>query len=343
MYSAADHWKMMADHVRGDAYEEALRRSVKPGVTVLDIGTGTGIFALLACVFGAGRVYAIEYDDSIQVAKSLAASNGLAGRIEFIQGFSTDVTLPERVDVIVSDLRGVLPLHGRHLPSIEDARRRFLAPGGVLIPQRDMIWAAPVEAPELYHQLVAPWERDPHGLDFETARLLAANRWSKVRLRSQELLAPPQLWTTLEYEQVESPDVSGELTFVVARPGTAHGWCVWFDSTVIEGVSFSSAPGAPELIYGNGFFPLLHPVQLAAGDHVSLTLSANLVGGDYVWRWATRLYGESEDGKPRAEFLQSNFIGASISSSTLRRGSLAPSVAGGEGRARQADPPPGEP
>ena len=69
MYSLAGYGKMIADKVRMDAYSQALRRAVKPGSVVVDIGAGTGICAMLACRFGARKVYAIEPDDAIHVAR----------------------------------------------------------------------------------------------------------------------------------------------------------------------------------------------------------------------------------------------------------------------------------
>lgn len=125
---------MIADKGRMDAYVKGLRQAVKPDSVVVDIGTGTGIFALLACQFGAKKVYAIEPSDAIQVAREIAKSNGYADRIEFIQKLSTQVNLPELADVIISDIRGMLPLFQQHIPAIADARTRLLAEGGILIP-----------------------------------------------------------------------------------------------------------------------------------------------------------------------------------------------------------------
>ena len=156
MYSLESYGNMIADSVRMDAYARALRLAVKPGSVVLDIGAGTGIFALLACQFGARRVYAIEPSDTIQAAREIAAANGFAERIEFFQEMSTAITLPEPADVIVSDLRGVLPFYQHHLPAIADARRRLLAPGGVLIPRSDTLWLACVEAEDLYRRITTP-------------------------------------------------------------------------------------------------------------------------------------------------------------------------------------------
>src|SRR5688500_17948717 len=101
---------MLADRVRMDAYEAALARVVRPGSVVLDIGTGTGMMALIACRLGARRVYAVDPGDSVHLARAVARSAGFADRIELIQDVSTRVELPERADVVVSDLRGVLPL-----------------------------------------------------------------------------------------------------------------------------------------------------------------------------------------------------------------------------------------
>src|SRR5580765_20177 len=102
MYRVVDYGDMIADAVRMDAFVAALRGAVTPGCVVVDIGTGTGIFALLACSLGARRVYAIERNDTIEVARTIAAANGLSDRIEFRQALSTAVTLPEPADVIVA-------------------------------------------------------------------------------------------------------------------------------------------------------------------------------------------------------------------------------------------------
>ncbi len=287
MYNILDHGTMMSDSVRLNAYAQALHQVIKPDSVVLDVGTGTGIFALLACQFGTRRVYAIEPDDAIQVARQIAVENGYAERIEFIQDLSTRVTLPEKADVIISDLRGVLPLFQNHLPSIADARKRLLAPAGVLIPERDTLWAVVVEALDLYRDLTAPWDDNPYSLDMQAARQSVTNTWRKARVAPEQLLVEPRCWATLDYASVESPNISAEASWMVARPGTGHGLGIWFDSTLAGGVCFSNAPGEPELVYGHAFFPWSAPVPLAEGDTVSVALRADLVGEDYVWCWDT--------------------------------------------------------
>ena len=115
MYGLGAYGAMIADRVRVEAYAEALRKSVRKGSVVAEIGTGPGIFAVLACQLGATRVYAIEPSEIIQVAREVAAANGCADKIEFFEELSDRVMLPGRADVILSDLRAALadPLNGK--------------------------------------------------------------------------------------------------------------------------------------------------------------------------------------------------------------------------------------
>jgi type I protein arginine methyltransferase len=319
MYSIAGYGEMIADHVRMTAYSDALSRSVNPDSVVLDIGTGAGILALLACKFGAKRVYAIEPADAIQTAREIAVANGYSERIVFLQNTSTQTSLPERADVILSDLRGVLPLFQNHIRSIVDARQRLLAEGGIQIPQRDLLWATVVSTPELYADYVSPWCENGYGLDLRAAQLLALNTWRKARVKSEQLLAEPKCWATLDYNTIESPDVHAEVSWTVTRTGAGHGLSLWFDTVLINGVGFSNGPDAPELIYGNAFFPWLKPVDLEVGDIVNVYLSADLVGEDYVWRWNTKVISRGNPKCVKSDFKQSSFFGVPLSSAQLRK------------------------
>lgn len=327
-YSINGFGRMMADTERMRAYTEALRRSIRPDSVVIDIGTGTGILALIACRLGARRVYAIEPGDAIQVARACAADNGYAERIEFFQAQSFDVELPERADVIVSDLRGVLPPHRRHFDTISDARRRWLKPDGILIPQRDRLWAAAVTAPELYADYVAPWSGNGFGLSLDRARRMAVNAPRKAIVQPEQLLTEPRCWAELDYRGIEDADVSGSVEWIAEAPGTGHGLVLWFDTELIPGVSFSNAPGGRELIYGNLFLPWEEPVSLSPGDPIDVALQARQVDGDYIWRWNTRV--STPSGELKANFSQSTFFGVPLSGARLRSLSGQPPLAPGK-------------
>lgn len=311
MYSVHFYGQMLADHPRMEAYTAALRRVVKPDSVVMDLGCGPGVFALLACKLGARKVYAVEPENIVGLAREAAAANGFSDRIEFFEKLSTEITLPEPATIIISDLRGVLPWFEQNIPSIIDARKRLLAPGGVLIPHRDVLWAAVVEAPEQYTEIVGPWH-DQFDLNLAAGRRLVTNTWRKSRIKPEQLLADPVCWTTLDYYEVSSPDIGAEISWETAHNGTAHGVAVWFDSELAEGIHFSNHPAAPEMIYGIGFFPFPQPVEVLEGERITLRLAANFVNDGYVWRWDTEVVG-------KASFKQSTFYGVPLSTSQLRK------------------------
>ena len=318
MYDIVDYGLMAADCKRREAYAEALRRAVTPGSVVVDIGTGTGVFALLACSFGARRVFAIEPDNSIFVAQELAAANGYAERIEFIQDFSTNVTLPERADVIISDMRGILPLVQQHIPTIIDARERLLARAGVLIPQRDTLWVSVVETADLYRDFTAPWEDTAYGFDLRAARKAAVNSSRKARPGCQ-MLTEPECWATLGYADIKDANAGAEVHLRVIRAGTGHGLAVWFDTILTEGICLTNSPAEPQLPYGQVFFPWTEAVNLEVGDTITVLLQAKLMGDYYVWRWDTRVFEQGNPARVKGDFKQSTFYGDPLLPARLRK------------------------
>lgn len=309
---------MIADHVRMDAYVRALELTVRPGDVVLDIGTGTGIMALVACRLDAARVIAVERDDVIEIARQIAARNGVDDRITFIHARSTDIELPQKANVIVSDLRGILPLHPGHLSAIADARDRLLTPGGVMIPKRDALWAAVVEAPASYRDRIETWEEDGLGFDLGPARELAVNSWWKERIEEAQVLTDRWPVATLDYEKIDDAGVNSAGVVLGRRAGVAHGLCLWFDTELTDGHGFSNAPDKPEMIYGSAFFPLQQPIDIHEADALHIELRAIPAGNRYVWAWNTRV---ERGGEVLVSYRQSTALGMPLTRELLDRSS----------------------
>ncbi|MCB0131466.1 MAG: class I SAM-dependent methyltransferase, partial [Caldilineaceae bacterium] len=276
------------------------------------------IFSLLACQYGAGTVHAVEPNDAMRVAQALANANGYAERIAFHQSLSTDVVLPQPADVIISDLRSVLPLFEQHIPTIIDARERLLRPGGILIPQRDVLYAALVEESDISRRYTEPWLDNSYGLDLRAGYSYVANAWRRVSVKAENLLTDPLPWATLDYATIAEANVQAEFSLSPHRPGVTHGLLLWFDAELAPGIGFSNAPGAPELIYGQAFFPLQQPVMLQPQDHMTVRLRANLVNDDYVWRWDTTVY-DATTNSHRATLLQSTALSVPVALEQLHR------------------------
>lgn len=305
-YSVAAYGDMITCAPRMPAYDAALCAAITPGCTVLDIGAGTGIFSLLACKYGAGHVYAIEPDAAIELARQAARDNGCADRISFVKDLSTAFTPERKADVMVSDIRGVMPLFEHHIATVTDARARLLAPGAIQIPRADTIRAAVVESAETARRYLEPWIENPYELDLTSGHRYVVGSWRKVNLKPEALLTEPEVFAVLDYRTISEPNQRATLRWRAARPGTAHGLILWFDAELADGIGFSNAPGQPELIYGQAFFPLQTPLALAEGDLIEADIAATLSDRQYIWTWNTRITPVGAEAAV-ASFRQSSF------------------------------------
>lgn len=141
------HVPMMNDAARNEAYHQALARLIEPTTTVFEVGTGSGLLAMMAARLGAARVTTCEAEPLIAAtARTIIAVNGLEERVRVLAQPSADVEaerdLKGRADLLVSEVFSSELLGERVLASIEDARRRLLKPGGRIVPVAGSIMVA---------------------------------------------------------------------------------------------------------------------------------------------------------------------------------------------------------
>jgi protein arginine N-methyltransferase 1 len=137
------HQLMLKDEARNEAYWAALQAHAK-GKIVLDVGSGTGFLSILAARAGAAHVYAVEASEMAEVSKDIIEDNLLSDCITVITGRVEDISLPCKVDIIVSEWMGFYLVHESMMRSVLTARDRFLKPEGTMIPERADIFCAPV-------------------------------------------------------------------------------------------------------------------------------------------------------------------------------------------------------
>ena len=201
----------------------------------------------------------------------IARDNGFGDRIVCIHELSTRASLPEPVDVIVTDGAGRFGFEAGLIETLSDARRRFLKPGGRVIPSGLTLSLAPVEAPEPWAQ-VDFWARPIRGLSFAAAHAIARSTGYPRHLQPDELLSEPAALAALD-PSCDAAVITGRVEFEVRRSGTLHGIGGWFAAELAPGVLLTNAPGAANRINRrNVFFPLREPVPVHAGDRVSVSM-----------------------------------------------------------------------
>ncbi|MDB5212284.1 MAG: Protein arginine N-methyltransferase 1 [Myxococcaceae bacterium] len=316
MYTVLEYGWMAADGVRIDAYSRAIAKAVKPGAVVVDLGCGTGLMSLLALRAGARVVHGIDLNPAVWLARDLAAENGFADRFRAHHKSSFDVEIDEPVDVIVADLRGTSPLFDQNLAVLEDARKRWLSPSGVLIPARDRLVVALVEMKTQRDFLEQGWTSiEQHGFKAAAARSATLNSVytdSDAPLFANQVLSEAKSWTEIEYGMPFVSTRTKTLDLAVTRSGSAHALAVWFEATLLDDIGFTTAPGN-RVVYKRTVLPLLEPVRVQVGDTAKVTLRTDTSGVE--WAWDTQIAGG-----PRVR--QATFLGMPSSPEALLRESI---------------------
>ena len=312
------HHSMLLDWNRTDSYLQAILHTVRPGDVVLDIGSGTGILALFACLAGARHVHAVEQGPVIEIARRVVRDNGYQERVTFVKDWSTNVELPQLVDVLITETIGNIGFEEGILGWALDARDRLLAPGGRLVPQAVELVAVPVENPAAYRP-VDIWLGDFFSFDFAAARTVAANNLHWIDLSTESFLSEPAHLTRVELAEVVSADVGGGASFEINREGVLHGIGSWFASELAPGISLSNAPPNRTPSWMHGFLPLEQPLPVLPGDRLRVEIEADANSAQWAWR-------VSEDGCTVQETSATGEM--PYTDQTTRSGQLLPHING---------------
>jgi SAM-dependent methyltransferase len=268
------HRTLLADRVRNAAFHAALQRVIVKGeTTVADIGAGTGFLGFLAARLGAARVDLYEAAEIAEVARKLLRLNRLAN-CRIAEVHSTDVADPDRVDVIVCETLGNYPFEENIIATLNDARARFLAPAGVIVPHAVEQFVAPVATERFWREL-AVWDTVGYGLDFEPAKRMSLNNIYVRWFEPGDLLdggASARAWDKVVFDRRNKTTRAGEVAWRMSRPVTIHGLALWWRAELAAGIALATGPLDPRTHWEQLYLPALAPIPVAAGQ----TLTARL-------------------------------------------------------------------
>jgi len=268
------HAAMLNDARRNAAFEAAIRRAVRPGMRVLDIGTGTGLLAMMAARAGAGHVTACESVGPLaEAAREIVALNGLAGRITVIHARSTDLALgadmAARAELLIGEIVDAGLLAERILESFADARARLLAPDAAVIPRGATVYAVPVESPEIAAERrvgrVAGFDLTP----FNRAIPRIYVQTDLARYDWRPLTAPAELFS-FDFAAALPGPAETRVTLTPAADGTAHAIAFWFSLALDSETSIATGPYDPPTHWKQAVYALDPPVALKQNEPARL-------------------------------------------------------------------------
>jgi len=298
------HRFMLAEKNRVKSYQKAIEEVVKEGDVVVDIGTGSGLLSFFSVLAGAKKVYAIEQNEIIEEAKMLSKINGFDDKIVFIKGRSDKIELPEKVDVIVSEIIGHFGIDENIIKFISDAKKRFLKKDGKIIPDNLDLYVVPIESGEIWYQYAGLWNKDFYGIDLSPIKEKATSQQYVLDCRGKinELSFPEILYSFNLYKDESLPSqFTGE--FKINKNGNFHGYMGYFMSSLSENISICSGPGELRNNWDQTFLPLKDSVEVLSGDKVNFDLKGISFEGALFWEWDTRV---SRDGEIFVKFNQGN-------------------------------------
>ncbi|OGJ60178.1 hypothetical protein A2635_02205 [Candidatus Peribacteria bacterium RIFCSPHIGHO2_01_FULL_51_9] len=289
---------ILADSVRNSVFAKALQQVIVPGCTVLDIGSGTGFLAFLAKKMGAERCILIERDpEYVRLSQEIGKKNNMRG-CTFVTGHSTDVREAIAADVIVSETLGNFAYEENIIETLRDARR-FLKPGGIMLPQGITQCIAPVTGKQFFEE-VTSWDRIGQKLDFSPAREQSINNVYVRAIAPRDLHDFPRsvrIWDTVDLCAAKNESVRrGEVEWIFEDSATIFGFSLFWECVLVPGITISTSPVSPPTHWQQIYLPVRSPLRMGAGEtlHLSVTSDSRLaIKINVEWTYERR----GKDGK----------------------------------------------
>ena len=278
-----DQMSMALDPVRNKVYFQELDRIITPDSVVLDLGAGLGVLGLYAAKLGAKHVYMVEPEAVIKLIPKIARDNGLSDKISCLRGTIEEVTLPEKVDVIISVFTGNFLLNENLLPSLFQARDKYLKPDGVLLPKAGEMWLTPVSNEKFYTNRISNANNEHYGLDLSALHPFACNEAKAMNAFEEEhYLCKPQCLKRIDFASSSASRCHEEVEFLISKSVDCHGFLGWLEID-LGGQILSTGPHAPKTHWSPIYFPCESPIALSKGELLTISVHKD---GESPWSWS---------------------------------------------------------
>jgi len=268
---------MLEDSRRNGAFARAVRRALarRPAETVVEIGAGAGLLALVAArAAPAATVYAVEENrEMADVLDATLSANGSPANARVVRARSTAWSVPgdgARADVVIAEVFDAGLLGEGCLPTLRDAARRILRRGGEMIPRSAALYCVLLDAtPKAAAGIEA------RALDavprFALARATVPLSVDLRAASGARRLSPPSRLFSFDFTDGDAPlerVAAASTTFAAA--GTLNAYALYFVLDLDGDASLSTSPDDPPTCWFQSLRYLPAPLDVRPGATVTL-------------------------------------------------------------------------
>jgi protein arginine N-methyltransferase 1 len=233
---------------------------------------------MFAAQAGAKKVIGIDCSEIIVHARQIVKDNRLDNVITLIKGKVEEVELPvEKVDIIISEWMGYFLLYESMLDTVIFARDKWLAPGGLIFPDKATLYVTAIEDAEYKEEKMNFWD-NVYGFDMSCIKAVAM-REPLVDVVEQHMIitnAVPVLKVDITTCQKADLAFTAPFRLTAARNDFCHAIVAYFDiefSKCHKPIHFSTGPRARYTHWKQTVFYLEDVLSIRQGEVITGNLA----------------------------------------------------------------------
>ncbi|KAI9193224.1 S-adenosyl-L-methionine-dependent methyltransferase [Polychytrium aggregatum] len=274
------HEEMLKDEVRTISYRNSIYQNphLFKDKVVLDVGCGTSILCMFAAKAGAKHVIGVDMSNIIDQARIIVKENGLEDKITLIKGKMEEVVLPfDKVDIIISEWMGYALLYETMLNTVLYARDKYLAPGGLIFPDKATMYLSAIEDGDYKEEKIEFWN-NVYGFNMSHIRNLALKEplVDTVDAKAVSTTAFPFKHIDLYTVKIEDLTFDAPFKITAQRDDYIHAFICYFDiefSACHKPIKFSTGPHAKYTHWKQTVFYLQDALTVKKGEIVTGSFS----------------------------------------------------------------------
>lgn len=278
------HIGMMNDTYRNDAFLEAIKKVVKKDDFVFEIGTGSGLLSMMSIDQGAKKVITCETIETIsQVAEKIIKKNNYENKITVINKHSKDINIgldiPNKADVIISEILSSEFLGEGVLASLSDAKKRLLKDGGKIIPESGGIMIALLGESKMIKEKI--YVEKVAGYDLSEFNFVIGRKQG-IYPKEGDINVISESEESFKFNFYDEffNNKTADIALVANKSETCYGIITWNKINLSKDIIYENKPFESESHWMNPVYLFDKPIEIKEGEKI---LIEGVIEGDRIW------------------------------------------------------------